>query len=59
MIRAKIEDDERNILFKVINGHSTESNNKFTNIENDVKSLEKKNRFGHIYCFINFKISLS
>lgn len=42
MIRAKIEDDERNILFKVINGHSTESNNKFTNIENDVKSLEKK-----------------
>ena len=42
MIRAKIEDDERNILFKVINGHSTESN-KFTNIENDVKSLEKKN----------------
>ena len=43
MIRAKIEDDERNILFKVINGYSTESNNKFTNIENDVKSLEKKN----------------
>ena len=43
MIRAKIEDDERNILFKVINGHSTESSNKFTNIENDVKSLEKEN----------------